>query len=252
MHAGEEQEIYQTTMVLPFFHEEVPVLSLGNGTRYIPVIALCTILGLPAKIYIPRWRRLMLWRHARKFPYRTNRGSRRVVWCLHLGAVPLLSACFHWNLVSLERRIQLHQAVDAWNTMLDMAHQELLKDYRATRSLLFTFLTTVTDRDTALKQALARSQRLLDHKSRLELDTLVQQGNTLMQRAQGHARALVHEQAQIPIIDVFNLSKEGQVSEAFSLPLLPVTSPEGRALFVEDVRQLTQWYGDVALFLSRA
>jgi len=249
MNPGAEQEIWQTTMVLPFFDEEVPVLCMSDGTRYIPVIVLCTMLGLPAKTHIPRWRRLMLWSHVRKLPFRTRKGSRRVVWCLHLGAFPLLCACFHWDLVSAERRIQLRQAVDAWNTMLDTAHQELLMDYRFTRRLLFAFLTTISDRDVAVKRALARVRPLLDQKSRLQLDTLVQQGNMLMQQAQEHARALVQEQTQIPVIDVFNLSTDGQVSEACSLPLLPVTSPDGRAQFFEEVSQLTRWYLNVAIFL---
>ena len=41
-----KQVIQQTTMILPYFDEEVPVLCLQDGTRHIPVVALCRMLGL--------------------------------------------------------------------------------------------------------------------------------------------------------------------------------------------------------------
>jgi hypothetical protein len=36
----------QSTLILPIFHAEVPVLTIEDGTAYIPVIALCHMLGL--------------------------------------------------------------------------------------------------------------------------------------------------------------------------------------------------------------
>ena len=41
-----EQVIQQTTMMLPYFDHEVPVLCLKDGECYIPVVALCKMLGL--------------------------------------------------------------------------------------------------------------------------------------------------------------------------------------------------------------
>ena len=41
-----EQAIQQTTITLPYFDEEVSMLCLQDGTGYIPVIALCKMLGL--------------------------------------------------------------------------------------------------------------------------------------------------------------------------------------------------------------
>ena len=56
--------VRQATITLPFFDYQVPVLYVEDGTRYIPVIALCEMLGLRAKAYIPRWRKLVLWASA--------------------------------------------------------------------------------------------------------------------------------------------------------------------------------------------
>src|SRR5713226_5943449 len=83
----ERQDIQQTTILLPYFDEEVPVLNLADGTAYLPVSPLCHMLGLRPETHIPRWRRLVLWANARKLPMQTERGQ-RMVWCLHRGALP--------------------------------------------------------------------------------------------------------------------------------------------------------------------
>jgi hypothetical protein len=42
----ERPVVQQGSMILPYFDDEVPVVSLADGTRYIPVVALCHMLGL--------------------------------------------------------------------------------------------------------------------------------------------------------------------------------------------------------------
>ncbi len=187
-----QQVLRQTTIILPIFGEEVPVLFTGDGVRYIPVIALCRMLGLRAESHIPRWRRLVLWSHARKLPFCTSKGVRRVVWCLHLGALPLLCSCFNWQLVSPQRRVQLHQSADVWKELLDQAHQKMLVNYRTMRRFLFEFLTTFVDRDSAMRERLRQVQSLFDPESRLQLDILLEQGRIRMQEATAHARVMIH------------------------------------------------------------
>src|SRR5260370_37144320 len=94
----QRQNIHQGTILLPYFDEEVPVLYLADGAAYIPVRALCHMLGLRPEIYIPRWQRLVLWANARKLPLQTARGE-RIVWCLHRGALPFWCVSFNWSLV---------------------------------------------------------------------------------------------------------------------------------------------------------
>ncbi len=45
MRGKQRQAIQQSTITLPYFDEEVPVLYLSS-TPYIPVITLCEMLGL--------------------------------------------------------------------------------------------------------------------------------------------------------------------------------------------------------------
>src|SRR5256885_13455920 len=147
----QEQGVKQASTVLPYFDEEVPVLYLADGTAYLPVKSLCHMLGLRAETYIPRWRKLVLWANARKLPLQTARGQ-RIVWCLHMGALPFWCACFNWSFVSIERREQLRQATDAWLKDVEQAQRLLLDRYRSLRRDLFAFLEAYSDAETWLDQ----------------------------------------------------------------------------------------------------
>src|SRR5712691_11178908 len=147
-----EQAVRQATITLPYFEQEVPALYVADGMPYIPVVALCQMLGLQANTHIPRWRRLMLWHHARKLPWRTPTGRTRVVWCLRAGAIPFWCCSFDWSLVTTVRRAQLHQALDAWLKATEQAQQEMLREYRQMRRRLFEFLTAYMDTDILLSR----------------------------------------------------------------------------------------------------
>ncbi len=93
---GENKLIVQQGVItLPYFDEEVPIVYLADGASYIPVVALCRMLGLRPRTHMPRWRRLFLWEQARKLPLRTEQRGTRGVWCLHLGALLFWCSCFN-------------------------------------------------------------------------------------------------------------------------------------------------------------
>jgi hypothetical protein len=242
--------VQQGVMTLPYFDDEVPVVYVADGTGYIPVVALCRMLGLSPRTHIPRWRRLFLWVHARKLPLRTETRGTRIVWCLHLGALLFWCSSFNWSLVSPERRVQLRQATDAGLKHLEQAHQEMLTRYRQMRHLLFRFLTNYADAQTQLQQVAARMHRRLDVASSAALDALLAQGNALIEEATAHARAMLQDQASIPIMDVVTIDADGNATEAGSLPLFPIILEEESKQFFAQIDRLTHWCGDFVLFLA--
>lgn len=243
------QIVQQATLVLPYFDSEVPVLYVADGTAYIPVVALCQMLGLHAATHIARWRRLMIWRHARKLPLRTARG-RRIVWCLHLGTVPLLYNCFNWSLVSPERQGQLRQATDAALQVMEQVQQEMLRRYRKMRGHLLRFLMAYAQADSQLDQVARRMHMRLDRASCLQFEVLLSQGRTLIQEATSFARKLVQEQATDLIVDVVTLETDGHMTQVDSFPLFPVVSRQDEERFSAYLSRLTQWYRQVFAFLD--
>lgn len=248
---GEKQRqvLRQATIMLPYFDEEVTVLYLADGMAYIPVRALCQMLGLRPDTHIPRWRKLVLWTNARKLPLQTARGE-RLVWCLHWGALPFWCACFNWSLVSAERREQLRQATDAWIGDVEQAHRIMLNRYRSLRSYLFAFLQAYSDAEVWLDQWALHLSSSLDVASSFQFEQLLSQGKTLIAQATALARKMVQEQASAPIVDIITLDANGVGTETGTLPLFPVVAREDRDQFFASVRKLIQWHREMAAFIG--
>jgi hypothetical protein len=246
----ERPVVQQGVMTLPYFDDEIPVVYLSDGTCYIPVVALCRMLGLSPRTHIPRWRRLFLWEHARKLPLQTEKRGTRMVWCLHLGGLFFWCSSFNWSLVSPERQVQLQQATDAGLTHLEQAHQEMLTRYRQMRHLLFRFVTNYADAQTQLQQVAARMHTRLDAASSAVLDALLAQGCACIEEATVHARAMLHDQASIPIMDVFTIDAEGNATEVGTQPLFPVIPEEACEQFFAQIDRLTRWDRDFIFFLA--
>ncbi len=250
MKGKQRQAILQTTIMLPYFDEEVAALYLADGTAYLPVRALCRMLGLRAETHIPRWRKLVLWASARKLPLQTTRGQ-HMVWCLHMGALPFWCVCFNWSLVSAERREQLRQANEAWQKDVAQAQQLLLERYRSLRRYLFAFLEAYSDAEIWLDQWALGLSSSLDIASSRQLEFLLSQEKTLIDEATTRARKMVQEQARAPIMDIVTIDASGEVAEIGILPLFPVVPREDREQFFASMRKLAQWYLDMATFIDK-
>ncbi len=241
----QRQVIQQMTMILPYFDEEVPALHLADGTAYLPVRALCRMLGLRAETHIPRWRKLVLWASARKLPLQTARGQ-RIVWCLQRGALPFWCACFNWSLVAPVRREQLRQATDAWQEDVAQVHQLLLERYRSLRRLLFVFLEAYSDAETWLDRWALHLSCSPDVASSPQLAQLLSQGKTLISQATAQARKMVQEQAMAPVVDMITLDADGAGTEIGTLPLFPVVPREDCEQLLMSMRRLAQWHQKMA------
>src|SRR5215470_11470594 len=150
MDENQQVVIEQRTVTLPFLDDEVPALYLADGRPYIPVCAVCRVLGIRADTHIRRWRTLVLWITARKLPFQTEKRGKRLVWCLLISEVPFLYGLFDWKLISPERRLQLRQATKEQIKLTDQVYQHMQHEYKAMRQALFRFMSTFADIDTLL------------------------------------------------------------------------------------------------------
>src|SRR5260221_1616246 len=169
MDENQQVVIEQRTVTLPFLDDDVPALYLADGRPYIPVCAVCHVLGILADIHIRRWRRLVLWITARKLPLQTEKRGKRLVWCLLISQVPYLYSLFNWQLVSPERRLQLYKATEEQAKLADLAYQEMQQRYKAIRQALFKFLTTFANIDALLQRYTVVLSPMFDDQSSLAL-----------------------------------------------------------------------------------
>src|SRR5260221_2513365 len=150
MDESEPTVVAQTVIPLPFLDDEVPALYLADGRPYIPVFAVCHVLGIRPDTHIRRWRNLLLWVTARKLPFQTEKRGKRLVWCLLISEVPFLYSLFDWKLVAPERRLQLHLATEAQIRLAHQAYQQMQREYKTIRQALFTFMGTFAHIDSLL------------------------------------------------------------------------------------------------------
>ncbi len=245
-----EQVVRQIMMTLPHFDYEVPVLYVTGGEAYVPMIALCEMLGLHVETHVQRWRKLLLAEEVRKLPVRIHGRRKRPLWCVNMEVMPFLYSDFDWALVSPERRVRLRRAAQEWLERLGQAHRTMQDRYKETRAALFSILTTHADDEATLKDYAQRLHVFLDDDSCTRLDQLIAHGCVLIQQATTHARAMLHDQIDNPVIDAFTIDPYGNVVEARSLPLLPVMPEKDNEQLLESMTQLVQWYEDFAAFLE--
>jgi hypothetical protein len=250
MYESQQEVIEQTTVTLPFLDEEVPALYLADGRPYIPVCAVCRALGIRADTHIRRWRTLVLWITARKLPFQTEKRGKRLVWCLLISEVPFLYSLFDWKLVSPERRLQLHRATEVQMKLADLAYQELQLRYKAMRQVLFEFFTDFAEINVLLQQHVDMLSFRLDDESSLEFATLVDCGRSLFQKASAQARKMLHDQAELPIVDAFKIDADKNVIDTFAMPLLPIVAHEDSEYFFALMGQLTAWRQELEVFWS--
>src|SRR5258708_978548 len=240
--------VAQTTIRLPFLDDQVPALYLSDGRPYIPVFVVCRALGIRADPHIRRWKNLLLWVTARKLPFQTEKRGRRLVWCLLISEVPFLYSLFDWKLASPERRLQLHRATGAQIKLADQTYQQMQREYKAMRQALFDFMTTFDDIDTLLTRYAEVFGSRLDSGSAAVLTDLCERGRSLFAQATTHARKMLQEQGELPVVDVFKIGADNQVIDTFPLPLLPIVPREDRERFFEFMGLLTAWRQEITAF----
>jgi hypothetical protein len=68
----------------------------------------------------------------------------------------------------------------------------------------------------------------------------------LYRDAATHARKMLQEQGELPIVDAVRVDAINTVVETFSMPLLPIVPEEDITRFLEYRRQLSVWYVELA------
>ena len=234
---------------LPFLDEQVPALIVADGRPYIPVFAVCRVLGIRTDTHIQRWRRLIFWGTARKLLFQTEKRGRRLVWCLLISEVPYLYSLFDWSPLPPERRRQLYEAAHAHAQLLGQVYQEMQAQYAATRQALFSVLTRAAELDNTFWPAMAGKAASLPSEAQATYARLLDCGQDIYEKLIAHTRRMLHaQQDESLIIDAVKFDAEHRIIDTFSLPLFPVVSREESLVLTELLQQVTRWHQALADF----
>lgn len=233
--------IRQATIRLPYFEEDLPGLWTSDGVCYVPMIAVCALLGLNPKVYRRRWRGMLLGQDARKLPYQSSAGYRRVVWCLSF-PMTLLACCqVYERQVYPEKRDQLDRLTQEVSDVLAQQHQGMVEVYHRMRRVLFAFLTQVDGEEERMHARVQEVVTSLTEEDRPLLKQLETRGYALLTEAVRCAKVVLAWQADTPIVDLIALGPDGMGQLEESMPLLPVMREEDCVSFFDAYDAYDAW-----------
>jgi len=70
----------------------------------------------------------------------------------------------------------------------------------------------------------------------------------IIEEATAHARAMLQDQATIPIMDVVTIDADGNATEVCTQPLFPVIPEQQEELFFAHIEHLTHRFRDFVIF----
>ncbi len=110
------------------------------------------------------------------------------------------------------------------------------------------FMSTFADIDTLLMRYAKVFGSRLDSGSAAMLTDLCARGRSLFAQATTHARKMLQEQGELPVVDLFKIGADNQVIDTFFMPLLPIVPQEDRERFFAFMRLLTAWQQEITTF----
>ncbi len=116
------------------------------------------------------------------------------------------------------------------------------------RQALFTFMGTFADVDHLLSRYAEVLGPRLDSESAAVLTELCERGRSLFAQATTHARKMLQEQGELPVVDLFKIDADNQVIDTSSMPLLLIVPREDRVRFFAFMEILTAWQQEITTF----
>lgn len=200
-----------TWLQLPHFDHQVPLLTGPDGYHYVPLFALCQMLGLNATNEIQRARYMLLWDLARLLPLEINGricGAWSLPYPLHVG---------YWFGMAYERvadparREQLKRAIDDSMELSEQAYQAVEAQFEDGRRRMYRLALQV-------KQLRSRLETLLDTPTINVHDEalagIIVRATALADLVEPFVRGWLSDAAGLPVIDSIRVDDTGAVIDS--------------------------------------
>ena len=92
----------------------------------------------------------------------------------------------------------------------------------------------------------------LDGSTSFALEVLLERGRSLYRDAAAHARKMLREQGELPIVDAVRVDATAIVVETLSMPLLPIVRKEDITRFGRFMFQLAAWHVELVALWHNA
>lgn len=226
------EPVTQSMIRLPHLGVRVPLLTVRDDVRYLPLFPLCRMLGVDADDPIRRRRHTMLWYEAKLLPL-WWREKEIVAWSL-----PYVSAIssFLGDLVPLARTAELrqraHEEVEAASKVMEWAWMTVQERFEDARRSVYQLATLATELETLADTATAQGEQLsIEQRERLDAVLLV--ARAALDQTQAFVREWSADKGTLPVVDTLSVNESGDVVEARPMTLFGVAKEEDLATIAQ-------------------
>lgn len=219
-----------TTLVLPHLNLRVPVTYDARGVPWVPVSALCHVLGLDPTFAYHYVRHKLGWASAAKHWVHVG-GRLRLVWCLPhpIGTASWFSVVYG-RVADADLRTKLNSAINDGMGYLADARERSLRAYRQARAdahALVLALTSQHQRAERIRQHMAAASLQLSADTRHAIDALFEREQALYVESQPFLHQWFDSQRQQPLVRAFRVVEDVTEDSQSSQPPAPSGEPSG-------------------------
>lgn len=272
--ASQPNEVTQGTLHLNPFDADVPAITLADGTEYVPIRALCELLGLAPSPWIAvvcgYYRGDDVEGAAvRRLPYLRPDGVSRDEWCLDRYHV-LRWLTFHLNPHHVPAGVRHEQLLGFQRQMVDVVgrlYQHQQEDFHAVKQDVIHRLDACATSLRTLDELIAAFGPHLEHSVpteaegraiRVEFVAFVAEGRRVQEQLADALRAVLQQMTDELVIDAVKVDEAtGEVVDTVAMPILPHVpdlsevnrlSDKAHQWFVEDLVAWPHAHGINATF----
>ena len=240
--------IMQTTVPLPMLGGELPLLVTGDQRGYVPVTALCHLMGVRPETYLAKWQRAPFWSEALKLWWQTPTRGRRAVWCLERHSLKDAIKTITWGQIDPARQEQLLNFSQEYERLMQESYAGLLDEYRAFRRMLYRLLTTYARIAERLQSFRERLGALLSRHAMDQVSAVLDEGERIISAGADFAAAHVRVIEGADTLQT--LARGAQNADAVEVAIPPISRADFEVLS-QHLDRFSEWQDRFDAFLHR-
>ncbi len=224
--------------------DDLPIIETSEG-NYVPLRALCEIVGLPPAAYIGAFcQQFKELNGVRRLLWERPAGKQQE-WCLHQKFMPMWLMAIDLDRVPPDRREPLAALQKQCMGGFSHVYTQMGQRQHEVREEVFEVLKLCEHLEGQISQWFAKGVTTLADSCHHELIDRLKKGGVLVDALAASARRTLAAIMEGPVVDGVVIGTDGEVKDTVALPLLPVVQrmePEATEL----ANRLNEWLREFA------
>lgn len=233
-------QMAQEIFTLSSLTDNLPIIKTPDGGEFVPLRALCEIVGLRPSAYVGVFCQYFEVGQVRRLlPWDSPTGNRKD-WCLDRKHLP------HWlvnvpaSRVPPDRREAVRTLQSYCATLLGRTYEMMIERHREARRLVFELLNACAYQEDKLQRLEQVGAQLFNQTQQQALAKKAAEGHQLLEKVANLARRMLSTLMAGPVVDGVVLNKDNEVTDTTTFPLLPIVGDSDQ-MAMEMTEVVKEW-----------